>query len=105
MADANPTWGAPRIHGELLKLGIDVGERSVSRFMPAKPRKPPSQTWRTFLDNHLGSLTSIDFFAVPTATFRVLYLFFVLSHDRRRVLHFNVTEFPGASSPKTWPLF
>ena len=96
MADGNPTWGAPRIHGELLKLGIDVGERSVSRFMPAKPRKPPSQTWRTFLDNHVGSLTSIDFFAVPTATFRVLYVFFVLSHDRRRVLHFNVTEFPSA---------
>ena len=97
MAEANVGWGAPRIHGELLKLGIDIGERSVSRFMPPKPRKPPSQTWRTFLDNHLGSLASIDFFTVPTATFRVLYVFFVLAHDRRRVLHFNVTEHPSAT--------
>jgi Integrase core domain. len=96
MAEANLKWGAPRIHGELLKLGIDIGERSVSRFMPPKPRKPHPQTWRTFLDNHVGSLVSIDFFTVPTATFRVLYVFFVLSHDRRRVLHFNVTEFPSA---------
>ena len=96
MAEANVGWGAPRIHGELLKLGIDIGERSVSRFMPPKLRKPPSQTWRTFLDNHVGSLASIDFFTVPTATFRVLYVFFVLAHDRRRVLHFNVTEFPSA---------
>ena len=90
-------WGAPRIHGELLKLGIDIGERSVSRFMPKGTRKPPSQTWLTFLDNHLGSLASIDFFAVPTATFRVLYVFFFLSHNRRRVLHFNITEFPSAA--------
>ena len=89
-------WGAPRIHGELLKLGIDIGERSVSRHMPRKERKPPSQAWRTFLDNHLGSLASIDFFTVPTATFRVLYVFFVLAHDRRRVLHFNIAEFPSA---------
>ena len=96
MAEAN-RWGAPRIHGELLKLGIEISERSVSRFMPPKPRKPPSQTWRTFLDNHVGTLTSIDFFTVPTATFRILYVFFVLAHDRRRVLHFNVTEHPGAA--------
>ena len=65
MAEANVTWGAPRIHSELLKLGIDISERSVSRFMPKRERKPPSQTWRTFLDNHLGSLASIDFFTVP----------------------------------------
>jgi len=97
MAKANPLWGAPRVHGELLKLGIDISERSVSRFMPPKPRKPPSQTWRTFLDNHIGSLASIDFFTVPTATFRVLYVFFVLAHDRRRILHFNVTEHPSAA--------
>jgi transposase InsO family protein len=96
IAGANPLWGAPKIHGELLKLGIDIGERSVSRFMPKRPPKPPSQTWRTFLDNHLGSLASIDFFTVPTATFRVLYVFFVLAHDRRRVVHFNVTEHPSA---------
>jgi putative transposase len=74
----------------------DIGERSVSRFMPPQPREPPSQTWRTFLDNHVGSLASIDFFTVPAATFRVLYVFFVLAHDRRRVLHFNVTELPSA---------
>jgi putative transposase len=91
------TWGAPRIHGELLKLGIEISERSVSRFMPKRRRKPPSQTWRTFLDNHLGSLASIDFFTVPTATFRVLLVFLVLRHDRRRVVHFNITEFPSAA--------
>jgi hypothetical protein len=81
MAEANVGWGAPRIHGELLKLGIDIGERSVSRFMPPRPRKPPSQTWRSFLDNHIGWLASIDFFTVPTATFRVLYVLFVLVRD------------------------
>lgn len=97
MAAANPIWGAPRIHGELLKLGIDIGERTVSRFMARKPRKPPSQTWRTFVDNHLGILASIDFFTVPTATFRVLFVFLVLAHNRRRVLHFNVTEHPSAA--------
>jgi hypothetical protein len=96
MAEANEGWGAPRIHGELLKLGIDIGERSVSRFMPPRPREPLSQIWRTFLDNHVDSLASIDFFTVLTATFRVLYVLFVLSHDRRRVLHFNLTEFPSA---------
>jgi len=97
MAEANVGWGAPRIHGELLKLGIVISERSVSRFMPKRKRKPPSQTWRTFLDNHLGALASIDFFAVPTATFRVLLVFLVLRHDRRRVVHFNITEFPSAA--------
>jgi putative transposase len=97
MAEANLTWGAPKIHGELLKLGVVVSERSVSRFMPTEPRKPPSQTWRTFLDNHLTSLASIDFFAVPIATFRVLFVFFILRHDRRRVVHFNITEHPGAA--------
>jgi len=97
MADANPLWGAPRIHGELLKLGIDIGERTVSRLMPMGPRKPPSQTWRTFLDNHLGTLVSVDFFTVATATFRVLFVFVVLGHHRRRVLHFNVTEHPSAA--------
>ena len=96
MAKANPLWGAPKIHGEILKLGINISERSVSRFMPPKPRKPRSQTWRTFLDNHLGSLDSIDFFTVPTATFRILYVFLVLAHKRRRVVHFNVTDAPGA---------
>jgi putative transposase len=97
MAHANPLWGAPRIHGELVKLGITISEREVSRLIPRVPRKPPSQTWRTFLNNHVGSLASIDFFTVPTATFRVLYVFVVLAQDRRRVLHFNVTDHPTAT--------
>jgi transposase InsO family protein len=96
IAKANPLWGTPKVHGELLKLGIDIGERSVSRLMPPRPRKPPSQNWRTFLNNHLSSLASIDFFVVPTATFRVLYVFLVLAHHRRRIMHFNVTEHPSA---------
>jgi putative transposase len=94
---ANPLWGAPRIHGELLKLGIRISERQVSRLMPRRARKPPSQTWRAFLTNHVGTLASIDFFTVPTATFRVLYVFVVLAHYRRRVLHFNVTDHPTAA--------
>ena len=96
MAGANPLWGAPRIHGELLKLGIDVAERTVSRLLP-KRRSPPSQTWRTFLTNHVRDLVSIDFFTVPTARLRILFVFVVLAHDRRRVLHFNVTEHPTAA--------
>jgi putative transposase len=96
MAEANPFWGAPRIHGELLKLGIGISERTVSRLLP-RNRKPPSQTWRTFLDNHVNDLVSIDFFTVPTATFRVLFVFVVLAHRRRHVLHFNVTEHPTAA--------
>ena len=95
MAEANPLWGAPRIHGELLKLGIDVSERTVSRLMP-KRRKPPSQTWRAFLNNHVLDLVSMDFFTVPTATFRVMFVLVVLIHHRRRVIHFNVTEHPTA---------
>ena len=95
MAQTNPLWGAPRIHGELLKLGIEISERSVSRLIP-KVRKQPSQTWRTFLDNHIRELVSIDFMAVPTATFRVLYVLVVLAHNRRRVVHFNVTAHPTA---------
>ena len=72
MCRENPTWGAPRIHGELLKLGIDIGETSVSKYM-VRSRKPPSQTWRTFLENHVQQLVSIDFFTVPTLRFQVLY--------------------------------
>jgi putative transposase len=93
MAQANPLWGAPRIHGELEKLGIDVAERTVSRLMP-KRRPLPSQTWRTFLDNHVRDLVSLDFFTVPTARLRVLFVLVVLAHHRRRVVHFNVTEHP-----------
>jgi putative transposase len=95
MAAANPLWGAPRIHGELLKLGITVAERTVSRLMP-KRRPQPSQTWRTFLANHVRDLVSLDFFTVPTARLRVLFVLIVLAHHRRRVVHFNVTEHPTA---------
>jgi len=91
MATANPLWGAPRIHGEPLKLGIDVAERTVSRLMP-KRRPQPSQTWRTFLANHVRDLVALDFFTVPTARLRVLFVLVVLAHHRRRVVHFNVTE-------------
>ena len=95
MSRENPLWGAPRIHGELLKLGIDVGQSSVSKYM-VRHRKPPSQSWRTFLDNHLNSLVSVDFFTVPTIRFQILYVFLVLAHDRRRILHCNVTAHPTA---------
>jgi putative transposase len=91
----NPLWGAPRIHGELLKLGIDIGQTSVGKYM-ARHRKPPSQTWRTFLENHVKSMVSVDFFTVPTIRFQVLYVFLVLAHDRRRIVHFNVTAHPTA---------
>jgi len=96
MALANPLWGAPRIHGELLKLGFKLSQRTVARLMPRRP-KPPSQTWRTFLQNHVADLASVDFFVVPTATFRVLYVFVVLLHSRRRIAHFNVTDSPTAA--------
>jgi len=95
MTRDNPTWGAPRIHGELLKLGFEVSEATVSRYMPRR-RKPPSQSWHTFLRNHCQDLVSIDFFVVPTATFRVLYVFLVLDHQRRRIVQFNVTDAPSA---------
>ena len=95
MSRENPLWGAPRIHGELLKLGIDIGETSVSKYM-IRRRKPPSQTWRTFLDNHVKTMVSVDFFTVPTIRFQVLYVFLVLAHDRRRILHFGVTAHPTA---------
>ena len=93
MSQANPLWGAPRIHGELRKLGIAIAQSTVARYLP-RPRKPPSQTWRTFLTNHLAQTAAVDFFTVPTATFRILFVFVVLSHHRRRVLHFGVTEHP-----------
>jgi transposase InsO family protein len=95
MSKANPLWGAPRIRGELLKLGIDVSQATVAKYMVRHP-KPPSQTWQAFLKNHTKQLASIDFFTVPTLTFRILYVFVVLSHERRRVVHFNVTSHPTA---------
>ena len=95
MSRENPLWGAPHIHGELLKLGIEISETSVANYL-VRHRKPPSQTWRTFLNHHVHNLVSIDFFTVPTIRFQVLYVFLVLAHDRRRVLHFNVTAHPTA---------
>src|SRR4051812_19168762 len=91
----NPRWGAPRIHGELLKLGIEITEPTVAKYM-VRHRKPPSQTWRTFLENHMKSLVSVDFFTVPTIRFQILYVFLVLAHERRRILHFAVTAHPTA---------
>jgi len=95
MSLANPRWGAPRIHGELLKLGIQLSLATVAKYM-ARNRRPPSQTWRTFLKNHMRDLVSADFFVVPTVTFRVLFVFLILGHDRRRPIHFAVTENPAA---------
>ncbi len=95
MQSANVGWGAPRIHGEFLKLGSEISQAMVSKYL-THHKKPPSQTWRTFLANHTNCLASIDFFTVPTATFRILYVFIVLGHDRRQILHFNVTEHPNA---------
>jgi len=94
MVKANPLWGAPRIHGELLKLGIEISERTVSSLMPSRRSKPPSQMWRTFLKNHMTGMVAIDFFTVPTANFRILFVLVVLSHHRRKVVHFNVTSNP-----------
>ena len=96
MTDANPTWGAPKIHGELLMLGIDISERSVSGLLSRRNPKPPSQTWKTFIKNHLTEMVAVDFIVVPTIRFRLLFVFVVLSHVRRQVIHFNVTEHPTA---------
>ena len=95
MSRANPLWGAPRIHGEVQKLGIEIAQATVSKYL-VRHRAPPSQTWRTFLDNHLRSLVSVDFFTVPTMAFKVLFVFVVLAHQRRRVVHVNVTDAPTA---------
>jgi len=95
MSATNVLWGAPRLHGELLKLGIEVSQATVAKYM-VKHWKPPSQTWRTFLENHVKQLVAVDFFVVPTITFRILYVFLVVAHDRRRIVYFNVTENPTA---------
>ncbi len=95
MSLANPRWGAPRIHGELSKLGIQVSQATVAKYM-VQHGKPPSQNWRTFLKNHMQNLVSADFFVVPTITFRLLFVFVILSHDRRRPIHFAVTTNPTA---------
>ena len=95
MSRENVTWGAPRIQSELALLGIAIDETTVGRYM-IRHRKPPSQTWRTFLDNHVSDIAAIDFFVVPTVRFQLLYCFIVLRHDRRRIVHFNVTRHPTA---------
>ncbi len=95
MVAENPTWGAPRIHGELLKLGFDISERTVSRWVRRGPKNPePARRWKVFLQNHREAIAAMDFFTAPTLTFGVLYCFFVIAHDRRRILHFNVTQHP-----------
>jgi putative transposase len=96
MAQANPLWGAPRIHGELLKLGIDVCQATVAKYMRRR-RQPPSQSWHTFLRNHVGQIVAADFFVVPTVTYRLLFVFVLLAHDRRRIRHVAVTAHPTAA--------
>jgi transposase InsO family protein len=97
MVAENPTWGAPRIHGELHKLGFDISERTVSRWVQRANHNPdPAQRWLAFLRNHREAIAAMDFFTVPTLTFGVLYCFFVIGHDRRKILHCNVTRQPNA---------
>ena len=96
MSTANPLWGAPRIHGELLKLGISVSESTVAKYMRRHPR-PRSQTWRTFLTNHASQIMAADLFVVPTVTFRLLFVLVILAHDRRRIVHEAVTAHPTAA--------
>jgi putative transposase len=95
MSRENPTWGVPRIQAELHLLGYEIAESTVAKYR-VRSRKPPSQAWKSFLRNHASQIAAIDFFTVPTATFNVLYGFVVLLHDRRRVVHFNVTTHPTA---------
>ena len=95
MSRNNIGWGAPRIHGELQLLDVQLSESTVAKYM-IRHRKPPSQTWRTFLENHVAELVSVDFFTVPTATFRIMYVFVILHHERREIVHFNATYHPTA---------
>jgi putative transposase len=92
---SNPLWGSPRIVGELQKLGIHVAKSTVEKYRP-KERQPPSPTWKAFLSNHVKDIMACDFFTVPTVAFRVLFVFIILAHERRRIVHFNVTEHPTA---------
>ncbi|HEV8319523.1 MAG TPA: integrase core domain-containing protein, partial [Vicinamibacterales bacterium] len=96
ISEANPLWGAPRIHGELLKVGIDISQATVAKYI-VRRRQPPSQTWRTFLRNHIGQLVAADFFVVPTATCRLLFVLVMPAHDRRRIVHIAVTAHPTAA--------
>src|SRR5262245_41814055 len=96
ISERNPLWGAPRIHGELLKLGMDVSQATVAKYM-VRRKTPPSLTWRTFLANHLQQIAAADFFVVPTATCRVLFVLVIVAHERRRVVHVTVTAEPTAA--------
>jgi transposase InsO family protein len=97
LAQDNSDWGAPKIHGELLKLGFHVSERTVARYLRRVGRRgDPGKRWLAFLQNHREVIVAFDFFTVPTATFRLLYCFFVIEHGRRKILHFNVTRHPTA---------
>jgi putative transposase len=93
MAAENSDWGAPRIQGELLKLGFEVSERTVARYLRRR-RGDPGKQWLAFLANHREAIVAMDFFTVPTLTFKLLYCFFVIEHRRRRILHFNITSYP-----------
>src|SRR3982751_4459952 len=95
MSIANPSWGAPRMHGELLKLGIDIGQTSVAKYMTRR-RAPPSQGWKTFLRNHADGIAAMDLFVVPTISFRLLYGLLIMGHGRRHILWFGVTAHPTA---------
>ena len=98
MVAENPTWRAPRIHGELKMLGFEVSERTISRWIRQVPQNPePARRWLTFLRNHREAIAAMDFFTVPTLTFGVLYCFFIIAHDRRRILHFNVSRNPTSA--------
>jgi transposase InsO family protein len=96
MSMANPLWGAPRIHGELLMLGIEIAQSTVAKYMVPRSRRPPSQSWKTFLRNHAAGIASIDLFVIPTAFFKLLYGLVILRHDRRRLVGFGVTAHPTA---------
>jgi hypothetical protein len=93
MSSANPLWGAPRIHGELLKLGIEVSQATVAKYM-VRRRGTPSPTWRSFLRSHAEGIAAIDMFVVPSASFRLLYVMIILAHDRRKIVHAAVTQHP-----------
>jgi putative transposase len=98
MSLTNPLWGAPRIHGEMLKLGIELSQATVAKHLD-RHRKPPFPTGRTFLDTHLRQFVATDFFVVPKVNFRILFVFEVLAHHRRRVIHFNATAHPTSEWP------
>jgi hypothetical protein len=96
MANENPKWGAPRIHGELMKLGFDISESTIQRYMPKKGKRNSGQNWKTFLQNHSKEIISIDFLTVPTINFKLLHVFVVIEHHRRKLIYFNITKNPTA---------